>query len=164
MKRYAVAVALATTVVLLSAGPALGQMPNQQFTVVSAGPPGAQRTVVASGVFNSVGTEVITSNPPGSSTMQWVFPEGTLFVTTTYTRDIVTDPATCLRTITLTGTWKVTAGTGQLVGASGSGAFSGPNRVLLTRAPDGSCVPPPIFLVQVFRFTGQLSLAAAPAA
>lgn len=143
---------------------AVGQTPvlaqtvgNQHFTVVSAGPPGAARTVIASGVFNSVGTEVIESNPPGASRVRWIFPEGTVFVTTTYTADIVLDPVTCLRTITLSGTWEVTAGTGVFSGASGSGTFSGPNRILLTRTPEG-CATPPVFLVQLFQFTGHLSL------
>ncbi len=163
MKRSALLVVLAAIVLAFSAGPALAQTQSQEFIVVSAGPPGAARTVIASGVFNSVGTEVITSNPPGSSTMEWVFPEGTLFVTTTYTRDIVMDPVTCLRTITLTGTWQITGGTGQLADATGEGTFSGPNRVLLTRTSEG-CGPPPILLVQVFRFSGHLSLGSAAAA
>ena len=136
---------------------------NQRFRVVSAGPPGAHRTVIANGVITGVGSEVITSNPPGEVTLVWTFPEGTLFVTGTYTFTNVLDPRTCRRTITLTGTWEITGGTGELAGATGGGDFSGTNRILLQRS-SGSCVPPPVVLVQMFNFTGNVTLAGAAAA
>jgi hypothetical protein len=136
---------------------------NQRFHVISAGPPGAKRLVVANGVISGVGTEVIESNPPGAATLRWTFPEGTLFVTTTYTFENVLNPQTCHRTVTLTGTWEITGGTGEFSGAIGGGEFSGTNRIHLTRTPDG-CAPPPTFLRQVFSFTGDVSLAGAAAA
>ena len=164
LKMLVVALALGVMGMVAGQTPVLAQtVANQQFTVVSAGTLGAARTVIARGVFNSFGTEVIESNPPGASTVRWIFPEGTVFVTNTYTADIVLDPVTCLRTVTLSGTWEVTGGTGLFSGASGSGTFSGPNRILLTRTPEG-CAPPPVILVQIFQFSGHLSLGGEAAA
>ncbi len=162
--RAVVAVTLAAAFLVGLPGGALAQTTTtQRFHVISAGPPGAKRMVVANGVISGVGTEVITSNPPGSATLQWTFPEGTLFVTTTYSFTNVLDPRTCIRTVTLTGTWEVTGGTGEFAGATGGGEFSGTNRIHLTRTPDG-CAPPPTVLRQVFTFTGDVSLAGTAAA
>ena len=145
-------------------GPALGQtQTNQRFRVVSAGPPGAQRTVIANGVITGVGTEVITSNPQGVATVTWTFPEGSLSVTINFTFDSTFDPRSCQRRLTLTGTWEITGGTGEFSGATGGGDFSGTNRIVL-RHSSGGCVPPPRVLVQVFNFTGNVSLAGAAAA
>ncbi len=131
----------------------------QRFVVVSAGAPGAARTVYAAGVMNAVGTETILSNPAGVATLRWTFPEGTLHVTGHYSFQSHLDPQTCLRTITLNGTWQITSGTGRFAGASGGGTFSGTNRILLTRTGEGACVPPPVFLAQVFDFNGTVMLA-----
>ena len=136
---------------------------DQRFHVISAGPPGAKRIVVANGVISGVGTEVIESNPPGAATLRWTFPDGTLFVTTNYTFTNVLDPRTCHRTVTLKGTWEITGGTGAFAAATGSGEFSGTNRIHLSRTADG-CAPPPTFLRQVFTFTGEASLAGGDAA
>ena len=164
VRKTMVAVTVAAVALVSLPGAAFGQTPiNQRFRVVSAGPPGAARTVIANGVITGVGTEVITSNPPGVATVTWTFPEGTLSVTLTYAFTNVLNPRTCLRTITLNGTWEITGGTGDFTGATGSGAFSGTNRILLNRA-SGSCVPPPIVLVQVFNMTGNVTLAGATAA
>ncbi len=164
VRRAMAAVAVATAVVAALPGAALAQtQTNQWFRVVSAGPPGAHRTVIANGVITGVGSEVITSNPPGVVTLMWTFPEGTLSVTGTYTFTNVLDPRSCRRTITLDGTWQITGGTGEFAGATGGGEFSGTNRILLQRS-SGQCAPPPIVLVQVFSFTGNVTLAEAAAA
>lgn len=163
-RRAALAVMVAAAFLVGLPDGALAQTTTtQRFHVISAGPLGAKRTVVATGVISGVGTEVIESNPPGVATLRWTFPEGTLFVTTSYTFENVLDPQTCLRTVTLTGTWQITGGTGAYSDATGGGEFSGTNRILLTRTEDG-CAPPPIFLRQVFTFTGDVSLAGAAAA
>ncbi len=164
LKTLLIALTFSAMVLAVGQTPVLAQtVASQHFTVVSAGPPGAPRTVIARGVLNSVGTEVIESNPEGVSTVRWIFPEGTVFVRNTYTADIAFDPVSCLRTITLSGRWEVTGGTGLFSGASGSGTFSGPNRILLTRTPQG-CATPPVFLVQLFQFTGHLGLGSEAAA
>ena len=150
MKKALSVVVASMSVLLALAGPAAADPENQRFIVISAGPPGAPRTVIAAGTFNSIGTEVIESNPPGVSTARWVFPEGTLFVTNTYTSQNQLDPATCVRTITLQGTWQITNATGALAGTTGGGTFYGPNRIFLNRTPGGDCVPPPIFWCRSF--------------
>ena len=168
MRRALAAGVVMAALIAALPGPALGQTQNnQRFKVVSAGPPGAARTVIATGVITGVGSEVITSNPvsgtAGAVTLRWTFPEGTLFVTGTYSFTNVLDPRSCRRTITLRGTWEITGGTGEFAGATGSGDFSGTNRIVLQRS-NGSCVPPPVVLVQVFHFTGNVSLGGAAAA
>ncbi|MDQ4132900.1 MAG: hypothetical protein M3179_06740 [Actinomycetota bacterium] len=154
--------ALVLGAVALTALPeaALGQTAtNQWFRVVSAGPPGAARTVIANGVITGVGTEVIESNPSGVATVKWTFPDGTVSVRIDFTFAGDLNPTTCLRTLTLKGTWEITGATGAYAGATGGGDFSGTNRILLSRTENG-CAPPPVFLAQVFVFTGHVTLGA----
>ncbi len=164
LRRVLAAVTVVAAVVGALPSAATGQTQiNQRFRVVSAGPPGAQRTVIANGVITGVGTEVITSNPDNLATVTWTFPQGALSVTIRYSLENTFDPRTCTRRLTLTGTWEITEGTGRFAGATGGGDFSGTNRILLQRS-SGTCVPPPVVLVQVFNFTGNVSLAGAAAA
>lgn len=157
-RRIILTAVVAALAVTAFPGAALAQTGNQRFVSVTAGHPGGARTVVAAGVINGVGTEVIESNPPGIVTLRWIFPDGTLFVTGSYTFDVHVDPRTCLRTVALAGTWEITGGTGRFEGATGSGTFSGSNRILGTRAADGSCGPPPVVVAQVFGFNGVVTL------
>lgn len=73
------------------------------------------------------------------------------------------DPRTCLRTLSLTGTWVIVGGTGAYAAATGGGDFSGTNRILLSRTGD-ACSPPPVFLAQLFVFTGNVSVTSVAAA
>ncbi len=164
IRRAALAATVLAAGLLGLADAALAQTTtDQRFQVISAGPPGAKRIVVANGVIRGVGTEVITSNPDDAVTLVWTFPEGELFVTATYTIENVLDPRSCIRTLTLTGTWEITGGTGEFSAATGGGEFSGTNRIHLNRTAEG-CAGPPRVLRQVFTFTGDVSLAGAAAA
>ncbi len=88
----------------------------------------------------------------------WTFPDGDLSVAISYTSEVDRYPRTCHVTITLDGTWEITSGTGTFAGATGGGTFSGTNRILIDKTPDG-CAPPPIALVQVFKLSGELNVA-----
>ena len=156
---------MAVLAFLCVAAPAIAETDGYQgFLVASAGPPGAPRTVDAFGTINSSGTEVVASSAPGRATVRWVFPEGTLFVTNTFTSTMELDSRACVRTITLQGTWTITNATGQFTGTTGEGTFSGPNEQLLNVTPEGECSTPPVFLAQVYQFAGDVYFAAQAAA
>ncbi len=159
MKRLVLTATVASLALLAFPGLAMAQASgNQRFVVVAAGPPPPARVVFAVGPVSGVGTEVIESNPPGIATLRWIFPQGTLFVTATYASEVDIDPQTCLRTVILDGTWQITGGTGEYEGATGGGTFSGTNRSLGTRTPEGGCGPPAIVVAQVFQMVGNVEL------
>ncbi len=168
MKRLvsvATVASVASLALLAFPGSAMAQTGgSQRFVVVAAGRPPVARMVFAAGPISGVGTEVIESNPPGVATLRWVFPQGTLFVTTTYASEIEIDPQTCLRTVTLEGTWQITGGTGEFEGATGGGTLSGTNRSWGTRTPEGGCGPPAIVVAQVFQLEGNVELSGQAAA
>ena len=140
----------------------------QAFVVYAAGPPDTPRTVVATGAINGVGTVMIGGSQPGpgGSFVQqttWVFPEGSLFVTLTYTARTRSDERSCSSTSYLTGTWQITGGTGRYSGATGSGTISGPNNTYFTRAGEG-CTSTPYLVATVFVYQGTVTLAQPAAA
>ena len=141
---------------------------SQVFVVYAVGAPGTPRTVVAAGAINGVGTVVIgESQPgPGGSLIQqttWVFPEGSLFVTLTYTFTSSIDQQSCSSTSFLTGTWQITGGTGRYTGATGSGTISGPNTTYFTRTA-GGCTSTPFLVATRFVYRGTVTLAQPAAA
>ena len=140
----------------------------QVFAVYAVGAPGTPRTVVAAGAINGVGTVNIgESQPgPGGSFIQqttWVFPEGSLFVTLTYTSTTINDAQSCSSASYLTGTWRITGGTGRYSGASGSGTISGPNSAYFARDAEG-CTSTPYLVATYFVYQGTVALAQATAA
>jgi hypothetical protein len=135
----------------------------QTFVVYAAGPPGTPRTVVGVGAINGVGTVIIGGSQPGpgGSFIQqttWVFPEGSLFVTLTYTSTDTSDQQSCYSRSHLTGTWQITGGTGRYAGATGSGTISGPNSTYFTRTAEG-CTSTPYFVATLFVYQGTVTLA-----
>ena len=139
----------------------------QVFVVYAVGAPGTPRTVVAAGAINAVGTVIIGGSQPGpgGSLLQqttWVFPQGSLFVTLTYTSTTTIDPQLCSSTSHLTGTWQITGGTGQYSGATGSGTISGPNSAYFTRDAEG-CTSTPYLVATYFVYQGTVALAQATA-
>ncbi len=140
----------------------------QAFVVYAAGPAGTPRTVIAAGALNGVGTVIIGGSQPGpgGSLIQqttWVFPEGSLFVTLTYTATNRSDEQSCSSTSYLTGTWQITGGTGRYSGATGSGTISGPNSTYFTRTAQG-CTSTPYFVATYFVYRGTITLAQPAAA
>ena len=140
----------------------------QVFAVYAVGAPATPRTVVAAGVINGVGTVIIGGSQPGPGgtfiqQTTWVFPEGSLFVTLTYTATTINDAQSCSSTSYLTGTWQITGGTGRYTGASGGGTISGPNSAYFARDAEG-CTSTPYLVATYFLYQGTVALAQATAA
>ena len=136
-----------------------------------AGPPGSTGSVVATGAFTGAGT---VTTPEGQQPTGFPavlrFPEGTLIVRVSPTGNgLQSDPQSCLLSGPIFGTYQVTGGTGQFLGASGGGTFQGQVFALFGRDAQGQCLDPasgqaPIFVVQVIRNPGTITLPAADAA
>ncbi|MDQ3898272.1 MAG: hypothetical protein M3326_13680 [Actinomycetota bacterium] len=154
------------------ASPALAETGGgQDFFVVFAGPPGSTGSVVATGAFTGAGTVVTPEGqPPAGFPAVLTFPQGTLVLGISPTGNgFQFDPRSCVVSGPIFGTYQVTGGTGQFLGASGSGTFQGQVFALFGRDAQGECVDPasgqpPVFLVQVIRNPGTLTLPAAQAA
>jgi hypothetical protein len=122
---------------------------GQAFTIFSTG---ADRTVVATGVVNGVGSQFVDSrqdNPDGTFTTRerLVFPGGTLMTATAGSRSASFDPQLCLRTVTSSGTVDVVDGTGPFVGAAATGTFSARALLAGQRGPTGCSSERLVFLV-----------------
>ena len=140
----------------------------QVFVVYAVGGPSTPRSVVAAGAIDGVGMVIVGGEQPGpggSSVAQttWVFPEGSLFVTLTYTATTTNDQQSCSSSSHLTGTWRITGGTGRYSGASGGGTISGPISTYFTRSAQG-CTSTPYLMVTYFVYQGTVALAQPTAA
>ena len=144
--------------------PAVATSGNQGFLVVNTSPTEGQ--VVAVGVLTSRGTVVLPQGQPqsGSFPAEFVFEEGTLFLTIFPTgNDLALDPRSCVLSGGIAGRYDVTGGTGQLAGASGSGTFEGHVVLVFDRGPGGQCLgpetgQPPRRGIQIVRNPGIISL------
>ena len=144
---------------------------SEEFLVVFAGPPGSTGSVVATGAFTGAST---VTTPEGQQPTGFPavlrFPEGTLTASVSPTGNgLQFDPQSCLLSGPIFGTYQVTGGTGQFLGASGGGTFQGQVFALFGRDAQGQCLDPasgqaPIFVVQVIRNPGTITLPAADAA
>ncbi len=145
----AVALALGVTIALSGMAGIAGAQPanNQRFILFGVGSDdeGPVR-VVAAGAINSVGEEVIVqeefNEETGEFTVvdEFVFPEGTLFVTVEGQVDEFDfDERSCVGRFGGTGTFEITGGTGEFAGASGSGTVTFRGIFVAERNPDGSC-------------------------
>ena len=145
---------------------------NQDFLVVFAGTtPGSPGLAVATGAFTGRGTVVTPEGQrPTPFPAVFTFPEGNLFSTVTPSHDdLEFNPQTCLLSGPIFGTYQITGGTGQFVGATGSGTFQGQVFLLFGRDAQGQCISPdsgqaPIVFVQVIRNPGTISVPAVTAA
>ncbi len=164
----------ASAVVLLVGLPSLASAQlagTQDFLVVFAGPPGSAGTVVGTGVITGAGTVVTPQGqPPTPFPVVLTFPQGNLFLTITPTgNNLQFNSQTCLLSGPIFGTYQVTGGSGEFVGASGSGTFQGLVFALFGRNAQGQCIDPasgqaPIFAIQVIRNPGTINLPAGAAA
>ena len=102
--------------------------------------------------------------------MVMTFPEGMLLLRIQPTsNNLQFNPDACLLSGPIFGTYAITGGTGQLAGASGGGTFAGHVVALFGRGSQGECLGPesghaPVFVLQVIRNPGTITLPAAAAA
>lgn len=151
------------------AGPAWAASNNQTFTIFFQGsgtsePPG---TVVASGVINGAGTDKTVSDSQSGSVERLDFPgQGTLFITTTNDPNQTQsfDPRTCVGTFSGTGTWRITKGTGDFAGATGSGTYTLQGTFIADRTESGGCAKRSGTFVVLVTATGHVNLADSAAA
>ncbi len=144
---------------------------SQEWLVVFAGPPGSTGSAVATGAFTGAGpvTTPEGQRPTGFPAV-FTFREGSLFLRVSPTGNgLQFDPQSCLLSGPIFGTYQVAGGTGQFLEASGGGTFQGQVFALFGRDGQGQCLDPasgqaPIFVVQVIRNPGTITLPAADAA
>lgn len=146
-RRMALCAVLCTILATLTLlpGEAWAATGRQRFFIYVTGNFFAQDpTVIGTGVVNKVGIDLVDSrveNPDGSFDIhgRFVFPDGEIAVHNLGQLSIQFNPVRCVGTLTFSGTWDVTGGTGAYVGADGGGTFSGRGTFVNRRAPDGTC-------------------------
>lgn len=140
MKRVALSLLVAVVVFIGLPAPAWAQQGNQRFVGISRVPGAPTGTVYASGPISGVGTFVFPQGP-GALAGQLIFEDGTVFMTIVPNPSVIdSNPQACLVRVGLSGTSQITGGTGQYVGATGSGTYTGRALVLLARGPGGECL------------------------
>lgn len=103
---------------------------RQNFSVTGNGQLDSLR-VVASGAINDTGTDIPRGDQEdpenGHLTLhdEFVFPDGSLFVTATGPITFGFNPRSCIRLNTFTGSYEITGGTGAYDGVTGSGSYKG---------------------------------------
>jgi hypothetical protein len=146
------ALAIALAVIAVSDAPAAARVTGRESArgQIIAVARNGHRTVVSSiivlrGVFNGVGTVVEVPNRPGdpdnASRDNLVFPAGTLRIIS-FNRgapQISLDPQTCVASLRIKQTTKVTGGTRRLRHARGTFNSRVSAHTALARNPDGSC-------------------------
>ena len=158
-----------TAMVVIMSGVAAADDPSgpQTFliTTVQTPPEPAVRTITAYGVVSDAGTEEILDmhTLPDRSRLvhaQFVFPEGTLFVTEIFTLAFQRPvPPACEVTGAISGTFEITGGTGAFQGASGSGTLSGEGLNFLTFDPaTDRCTGPAVLHVNERVLQGTVSV------
>jgi hypothetical protein len=154
--RRTIACALAVVALVAGlAGPASAAAGAERFTVVFAGPDGQAGRVVATGVFNGLG-----SNPASVGDQELIFPAGTLLLSTEFTGGSGGfDPVTCIGRGSSNGTFVVTGGSGRFAHASGSGTFSGSGLTIARRLAGGGCSETDVNRYSVVEITGTIALA-----
>ena len=162
--RISVLITVLASLVLIAIPQAAGaESGRQRFHVTYAGafnpadPP--ERTITAVGPIKGKGYENFIGVAPGPApgtgvgTAEWIFPEGSVFVTITFTVDSRFNEHSCTSLQRMSGEWVITRGAGAYTGATGEGTFRGHNLVRGDKTPEG-CAPQPDTLVSNFRFVG----------
>ena len=164
MKKRAAATLVGGLALLASPGQAVAETGNQRFTIIQVGDGPAW--VVATGVITGAGTEVDnrTQVPPGRPfQITYTFSEGQLFATVARAGrpHIEFDPLSCITTVDIVDTQRITGGTGAFEGASGSSTDTVRVTSVGARDGEGRCLSPgspPLFEIGIIRTEGSLTL------
>ena len=138
-----------------------GSQGNQRFVITTSSLAGTGR-VVAVGPFSGVGEYRLlshTDNPDGTSTDfdEFVFPEGRVFFSDTYTVQIGRAGSSCTWLIDVEGEYTITGGDGAYAGASGGGTFTAMGEFVAGRDESGTCLGfdmPPVAFTEVVEGVG----------
>jgi hypothetical protein len=121
-----------------SASPARPARPAiEHFRGMTTSIPGSSPiSMIATGVFTAGGVDIITS----PTTDIFKFPGGTIKVRHHAVRSTPSvNSRTCLFTVSESGTYKLTGGTGKYAGISGSGTYTLSILAVLARNSKGKC-------------------------
>jgi hypothetical protein len=158
MSVVAVAGALAATgLTAASASQAAGSSGFEHFQLVNTNPANnAPSSVIARGVFTAGGVD-----HPGAKVDTVVFPNGTFKIAhSNGTGTPRFNAKTCLGTIVLNGTYRLSGGTGAYAGISGHGIYRLNILIVSARNSAGKCSNklPPTAFQQIIRAQGPVSL------
>ena len=154
----AVAGAMAATgLTAASASQAAGSSGFEHFQLVTTSPANnAPESVIATGVFTAGGV-----NHPGNRVDTAMFPNGTFKIAhSNGTGTPHFNPRTCLFTLALNGTYRLSGGTGAYAGISGHGIYRGNITFVAARNAAGQCSNklPPTAFQQIIRAQGPVHL------
>lgn len=143
----AVSVLLAQLLALAGGGDAAGtELPGNQHFFATGRVEAPALTIIATGVITGVGSltaESVELRPADNTyheTDRVSIGSGTLTVSVDGRFDVwpfTLDPRTCTQQGSLAGTWTITAGGGDLAGATGGGTLSGYFATYAPRGPAG---------------------------
>ena len=147
----------ATGLTVASASQGAGSSGTEYFQLVNATVANnAPSSIIARGVFTAGGVD-----HPGSKVDTVVFPDGTFKIAHSGgTGTPRFNPRTCLGTIVLNGTYRLSGGTGAYAGISGHGIYRLNITFVGARNSAGQCsnkLPPSAFQ-QIIRAQGPVSL------
>ena len=147
----------ATGLTAASASQAAGSSGTEFFQLVTTNPAlNAPGTIIARGAFTAGGV-----NHPGTRVDTAVFPNGTFKVAHSNGTGTPTFNAkTCLFTLALNGTYRLSGGTGAYAGISGHGIYRVNILFVAARNAAGKCSNklPPTAFQQIIRAQGPVSL------
>ena len=147
----------ATGLTAASASQAAGSSGTEFFQLVNSNPANnAPSSIIARGVFTAGGVD-----HPGSKVDKVVFPDGTFKIAhSNGTGTPRFNAKTCLGTIALNGTYRLSGGTGAYAGISGHGIYRLNLLIVSARNAAGKCsdrLPPTAFQL-IIRAQGPVSL------
>lgn len=145
MKRLLTGVAVASVAVLTFAGPASAapkapKSPEQITITIDVAAKGAPAPVTATGPISGTGTDVRKSRMHGRADLAkdvLTFAGGTVTVKDAGVRRTRLDKATCIRSLTEKGVWKIVRGTGAYEHAKGHGHFKATGTIQGTKTATG---------------------------
>ena len=142
---------------LAAASTHTGVSGTEHFQMMTTSATGSTGSVIASGVFTA---PAVDHEHQATNTSTFTFANGTITIkhsNGTGTQHF--DPKTCLMTISLHGTYKLTSGTGAYAGISGSGNYQ-LSILAIGASSGGKCVQnkPPVAFHQVINASGPVTL------
>lgn len=157
-------VALAASALLLAFTPeAWAETGTQRFHITYSGPfdpadlPESRVTaagpIKGKGYENVIGVQFGPAPGTGVLTTEFVFPEGSVFLTSPFTVESRFNEHSCKAFQRFSGDWVITGGTGAYAGATGEGTVQGHNIVSGEKTDEG-CAQQPDTIVRNFRLVG----------
>src|SRR5215813_2660595 len=147
----------ATGLTAASASQAAGRSGIEHFQLMNATVANnAPSSIIARGAFTAGGVD-----HPGDKVDRVVFPDGTFKIAhSNGTGTPHFNPKTCLGTIVLNGTYRLSGGTGAYAGISGHGIYRLNILIVSARNAAGKCSDrlPPTAFQQIIRAQGPVSL------